>query len=162
MKSPDDLAQFVAGQVDRRHFFRRIANGTFRWAALSAVIGPVAAILRASPAFAYPSACLGNGVGCPSGGTYGNPCGPSRCCSSKPGACNCGSNGNCTNTTNCKGKDSTWSGQSCWTCGGPQYTSGGCYYRRYTTCCDCKTFGCNDPSNRCISWYSSVTLLGCV
>jgi hypothetical protein len=171
MRSPDDFAEDLAGAIDRRRLLRRAANTVFKLAAVTAVAGPITAFFRTPSVFAYPSFCEPSaGPGCPNGSLDGHPCGPSRCClSAGAGGCNCSLGGaTCkSGTVNCKGTDpNTWgTNVNCWTCNGPQYTQnqGGsiCYYRRVTTCCDCKTSGC-DANNRCISYSQSTVFLGCL
>jgi len=166
----DGLAARVAERVDRRHFMRRVAKATFSAVALTAAGGTIS-VLRAAPAYAYASACEGAtdgvGAGCPSGGHYGKPCGPSRCCgylNGRPSGCHSGSNRGCpSGTTPCPGKAGTWSGQSCWTCTGPVYPCDGtgCVCAYITTCCDCSTSGCSDSSGRCISHCTTIRKLGC-
>jgi hypothetical protein len=167
-KMVERAAEQVATTIDRRRFLRRAAQGTFYTVAVITAGGGLD-VLRAATAWAYTSSCAGAGnvgAGCPSGGHYGNPCGPSRCCShlgTRPAGCNCESSGHgCkSGTTRCKGKDDTWGGTACWTCNGPSYKSGDCYFRRQTTCCDCKTSGCSDSSGHCISWSSITQKIGC-
>lgn len=148
-------AEGVAAQIDRRRFVRKLAHGAFYTLAVAAAGGGFG-FFRTAAAYAYPTACLSpTGAGCPSG------CGPSRCCNylgGRPSGCNCGSGGNCTSgTTHCLGKDSTWSGEACWTCYGDWFScAGGCSCRNVTTCCDCKTSGCNDSPARCISHTTSL------
>ena len=141
----------LAATMNRRRFMRRVAGSTFAGVAALAA----GRLISPTSAFAYASYCEGvAGPGCPKG------CGPSRCCSSHTGGCQCsdGSNHCKSGTANCHGYAGTWGGQNCWTCTYNQCI-GRCYYRVSTTCCDCATSGC-DSNNRCIAYTTSYTIIG--
>lgn len=141
----------VAESIDRRRFLRRTVGSIFATATALSVgrwLSPAGA------ASGYPSACLTSGT-CP----YG--CGPSRCCNSQSGACDCSAPaaGCKSGTTNCHGKDNGgWNTTNCWTCDYYRCVSHN-QYHIITTCCDCSTSGC-DENNRCISYQTLTYHIG--
>lgn len=156
--APRRVLRNVAVGLSRREFVRKS----------SAVLFGVFASMSVGhlPALAYPSSCAGSGntgIGCPSGGVTGNPCGPSRCCASHANdACKCSNQATCKDNSDnpgCRGKANTWGGQACWTCTGPLFSGGGCTYRYVTTCCDCKTVGCGDASGHCIGYRQDLIVV---
>lgn len=167
------LSKSLAVRMDRRGFVRKAGRGIFATTALLAA-GGVAEVTRATPAFAYASSCASSegdrrGAGCPGGGHWGSryPCGPSRCCtytSGRPAGCNCSNlyASFCKNNGGrCRNLAGTWGGASCWTCQSPSFGCGvGCTCVYQTTCCDCRTSGC-DSDNICISNVTSTVVLHC-
>jgi hypothetical protein len=148
-----DLTSQFAVALTRRRFLRRTAGAAFAgMATLTA-----GALVKPSLAYGYTSACQSpSGPGCPHG------CGPSPCCnkSSRSSACKCGTGTNCkSGTTHCHGKAGTWGGTACWTCTWYKCLPSG-YAKYVTTCCDCSTSGCGDPSSRCISYKTTLTIVG--
>lgn len=142
----------LANTMNRRLFIRRAATSTFAGVAALAA----GRMVNPTRAFAYASVCESTtGPGCPSG------CGPSRCCTSKSGGCQCGngSDGCVSGTTNCHGKKGDWGGASCWTCTYKECLSK-CYYQVSTTCCDCATTGCGDSGGICIAYLTTYTYAG--
>jgi hypothetical protein len=137
-----DTATGLAGALSRRQFVRRGTKFLFTTLAVFAAGGGIRTASALAINFCEPTL----GAGCPSD----SGCGPSPCCnnSGRASGCNCGTDTNCTNgTTHCHGYAGTWSGTSCWTCVNGRVT---------TTCCDCATSGCGDPSSRCISYFRQV------
>lgn len=152
------LGKQAAQAIDRRRFLRKVAAATFA--------GVATVMTGHLPALADDDlVCMGTiGTGCP-GSTYGNPCGPSPCCiaSGRSTACKCATGTTCKNTANCLGKDAhTWgTTDNCWTCiTGWKYWGPNCSVKYTTTCCDCKTSGCGDPSSRCIGYSISYQFSG--
>lgn len=141
----------MAALMDRRHFVRRMAGGTF------AGVAALAAGRLVSPAvaFAYPSNCEPTkGSGCPKG------CGPSTCCYNESNSsCRCSNGkGGCNNGGCCGGNYNDWGTTNCWTCTYDE-CMGECYYKVATTCCDCATH-CSCPSSHCIAFSTTYTFLG--
>lgn len=141
----------VAEGIDRRRFLRRTAGSVFATASVLSI----GRLLRPAVAYGYTSYCYSPGSGCP----YG--CGPSTCCNSRSGGCDCSAAaaGCKSGTTNCHGKANTWGGDACWTCEYYRCTSNH-LYQIITTCCDCVTSGCGDSSGHCISYQTQVFFVG--
>lgn len=150
-----DASVRLANIMDRRHFVRRMAGGTF-----ASVAGLAAGrLISPAVAFAYVSHCESTtGSGCPRG------CGPSPCCDHLSSSCGCSNGyGGCKGSDRnpcCHGTYNDWgSGVNCWTCTYDECI-GHCYYRVSTTCCDCDTScGCPQP---CVAYSTSYTYIsGC-
>jgi hypothetical protein len=177
MHAADEFAKRLATVVDRRTLFRRTAHAIFFVAATSAA-GQAVDVFAAVRAIADP-ACVSQpsgycppcqtGQGCGTGNSAILPCGPSKCCDSFSGGCNCStSSGGCMNDGNhCHGNAGTWGGASCWSCTGPciRCRVGTCQYT--TTCRDCATTGCSysgcggsgcsGSCSRCIAYKITLT-----
>ncbi len=141
----------MAERLSRRSFVRKSADRVFGVGALLA-----AGKLASSMGSRISNTCDAAGPGCP----YG--CGPSQCCnwSGRSSGCKCGTGTSCTSgTTHCRGRTGTTCfGVDCWTC---QYVkclpSGNVQFT--TTCCDCRTSGCND-GGICISYKTTSKVIG--
>ena len=148
-----ELSGRFAVAINRRRFLRRAANVTFG-AVAAASAGQ---FLSPTEAFGYASACESPaGLGCPRG------CGNGQCCnySGRTAACQCGTGTSCKNDgRHCLGRAATWGGTACWTCTYKKCTSQG-LVRVQTTCCDCKTSGCEKSGHICISYKTTKTLIG--